>query len=157
MKSSFVKICVAAFLLLFLSGCEKKVAIDEEALTLIDTYLKDDKVKAFHPRLQMSRANVLEDFEKRYKETFLEDVKVSLEYDEKTYDSDFENSVKVVATAKQPLRILFKTPFIKDSITVEKQASKTYKVKGVSQSNLSVEILKILPPTDEYKTKIYAP
>jgi|GEM_PF-6734761 len=157
MKNSMVKVCFAVFLLLFLSGCEKKVAIDEEALALIDTYLKDDKVKAFHPRLQMSRANVIEDFENRYKATFLEDVKLSLEYDEKKYDSDFENSVKVVATTKQPVRVVFKTPFTEDSITVERQASKIYKVKGVSQSNLAVEIIKILPPTDTYKTKTYAP
>lgn len=156
MKNNMIKIFMIAIVFLFLTGCEKKVDIDSEALKLIDTYLNDEKVKAFHPRLKISRENVLQDYEKRYKETFFEDVKLSLEYDKKTYDQDFENSVNVVITTKQPLRVMFKTPFANDLVSVEKKTSKLYKVKGISQQNLKIELIKVLPPTDDYKTKNYA-
>ncbi|MCK9337011.1 MAG: hypothetical protein M0P43_04165 [Arcobacteraceae bacterium] len=156
MKINIMKIFMIVGLLLFLTGCEKKVDIDNEALKLIDTYLNDEKVKAFHQKLKVSRENVIEDFEQRYKETFFEDINISLEYDKKTYDPDFENNIEVKISTKQPVRVIFKTPFADDLVSVDKQTSKFYKVIGISQENLNVELVKILPPTDEYKTKNYA-
>lgn len=141
---------------LVLSGCSEKAQIDQKEIAVIDAYLNDVNVVAFHEQLKSSRENIIKTYEKEFKKAHVRDVSLNLIYNKKTYDPDFENEVEIKLSSDIPLRVKIKGLFVEETVYVKDKFSKKYLVKGIGENKLKVELVKVLPPNSDYKIKNYA-
>lgn len=134
----------------------EKVQLDKEGMKLVDTYLADLDLQAFHSKLKTSRFNIIESYEKEYTKEYSKDVKLNLTYDKKTYDKDFENEVQIAIKSDAEHRVQLKSAFFNGIVKVSKEGfSKTFLVKDVAEKDLKVTITKVLPSSTKYKTQNY--
>jgi len=143
-------------------GCGDKegsffgVEIDKAGMKLVDTYLSDPELQVFYPKLKVSRANIIEDYEREYTKKYIDDVKIKLTYNKKTYDKDFDNKVEISIDSNKAHRVQLKSKYYDGIVNItEKGYVKTLNVTGINEKDLNITIEKILPETTEYITKNY--
>lgn len=122
-------------------------ALDEknEAIVLIDKFLKDKRISAWHDRLADVKNSIIEKRNEEFDRCYEDDVKVKLILP-KNYDADFGGDVVLTVTAPRAMCVKVSTPFGTQIIKTDGGVtSTTFKgVKDLSE-NPDVSVKAVVP------------
>jgi hypothetical protein len=124
-------------------------ALDEknEAVALIDAFLKDSRVSAWHKRLLDVKQSIIDKQNKEFNHRYKDDVKVSLHLP-KDYDKDFGGDVTISIDVPTAMCVYINTDFGTKKVFVENHIDKVYsKVQDLSK-NTGVSVQKVMMNCD---------
>jgi hypothetical protein len=103
-------------------------ALDEKnmALVLIDKFLQDERISAFHNRLKRTKQNIINAQNKALKEAYKDEVDVSIILPQ-NYDRDFGGDVTIKVITPKPMCIYVDTDFGVQKIFADGSVEKIYK------------------------------
>jgi WD40 repeat protein len=124
-------------------------ALDEknEALALIDTFLKDNRVSAWHDRLLSVKKSIIDERNKEFNHRYKNDVKVSIHLP-KNYDKDFGGDVTVSVDVPTAMCVYINTDFGTKKVYVQDHVDKVYKKVQDLSKNTSVSVQKVMMNCD---------
>ena len=127
--------------------------IKNEDIQLLNKFIDDTKVLNWKNKIKSAKSDIIYNINKRFNLENLKKASVRILFDKKKYDKDFNSNVKLEATSNAlGMCINIRTPFgtktldtttgIQSGLLLWKKytKSKTYSIKGYSQSSLKVSV-----------------
>lgn len=103
-------------------------------LFLIDKFLNNPKYEQWHSTLRYNKSVI-------FNNKHLNSVKSNLTFDEKSYDPDFNNDVKLTIKTPFKMKVKYSTKFGKsDVVIVDKIFEKSFSLQSVKKEDLDVRI-----------------
>jgi len=118
-----------------------------EATVLIDKFLKDERVSAWHNRLKRVKREIIEKRNSEFNDVYKNDVTVKLTLP-KGYDADFGGDVVLSVTTPTDMCVYVQTPFGVKSIQANGKKDVTYKKVMDLSSDPDVYVKKVQPHCD---------